>query len=143
MNSCSYQPVGRPAGTYSSFNFGLLPFIPAGQQFTVTITAPAPIVPLVEVRFGSNAPIQAVATSQTLVQTFTAPAGGAFASVTATSRDPNQVGNISVKLEGPPSISYDAFVIGSGIVTTSERPVSLLPPSRRLVPFTLQQPVQP
>jgi hypothetical protein len=143
MNSCSYQPVGRPAGAYSSFNFGLLPFIPSGQQFTVTITAPAPIVPLVEVKFGSNAPIQAIATGQTLVQTFTAPAGGAFASVTATSRDAGQFGNLSVKIEGPPSISYDAFVIGSGILTTSERPVSLLPPSRRLVPFTQQQPVRP
>jgi uncharacterized protein YjdB len=146
LNSCSYQPVGRPVGTYYSFNFGLLPFIPAGQQFTVTITAPAAFVPLVEVRFGSNAPIQAIQVipgAQTFVQTFTAPAGGAFASVTVTSVNPNQVGNVNVKLEGPPSISYDAFVVGSGILTTSERPESLLPPSRRLVPFTLQQPVRP
>ena len=142
MNQCSFQPQGRPAGTYYSFGFGLLPFIPAGQQVTLTITTPAPIVPLVELRFGTGVFVQQIGTGQSLVATYTAPAGGGFAAFTMSSRDANQNGNVSVKIDGPQSLSYDAFVFGSGILTSTDRPQALRPPDHRLVPFVVQQPIR-
>jgi uncharacterized protein YjdB len=126
LSQCGFQPTGRPAGTYSSMLFQLLPVIQAGERLTLTISAAAPMIPLVEVKFGSAAGVQAIATTQTLVQTFTAPVTG-FASFTISSRDANQSGNVSVKIEGPPSLAFDSFVFGSGV----------LPPSARVLPSSI------
>jgi len=121
LTACGFVPQNRPAGTYNSVSFPLLPSLQPGAQITVTVTAPAGIFPLVEVRFGSNAPVQAIATGTTLVQTFTAPATAGLSRVTVSTRDALQAGNVTVKLEGPPTIAFDAFVFGSGVLPSRSR----------------------
>jgi len=124
LNTCAFAPQGRPAGAYQSISIQLLPFFQPGERLTLTITTPAPIFGLVEVHFGTNPTIQAIATGTTLVQTFTAPTATTATNVTfvVSTRDANQFGNVSVKVEGPPAISFDAFVFGSGVLPMNDRP---------------------
>jgi hypothetical protein len=92
----------------------------------VTITAPAGVFPLVEARFIPAAATQAIGTTNSLVQSFTAPAQ-AYTSFVVSTRDANQTGNVTVKIEGPPSVAFDAFVFGSGVLGQPRR---ALPPAR-------------
>ena len=121
LNNCpGFVPLNRPAGTYNSLTFALLPVLAVGDRVTVTATAPGGIFPLVEVRFGTNAPVQAIGTSSTLVQQFTAPVAG-YTIVTVSTRDANQTGNVTVKIEGPPPVAFDSFVFGSGVLGSMGR----------------------
>ena len=126
LSACGFQPTGRPAGTYNSVGFFLLPVFQTGERLTVTITAPAGVFPLVEARFIPAAATQAIGTTNSLVQSFTAPAQ-AYTSFVVSTRDANQTGNVTVKIEGPPSVAFDAFVFGSGVLGQPRR---ALPPAR-------------
>jgi hypothetical protein len=126
LSGCSFQPQGRPAGGYNSMQFAILPVINPGDRVTVTVTAPSGVVPLVEVVFGTNPPVQAIGTTNTVSQVFTAPATAGYTRVTVSTRDAAQSGTVSVKLEGPPAISFDSFVFGSGAVGPVRAP---LPPA--------------
>ena len=121
LTACSFVPQNRPAGGYNSVNFALLPVLAAGDRITVTVTAPAGVFPLVEVRFGANAPVQAIGTTNSLVQQFTAPAVAGYTQVTVSTRDATQTGTVTVKIDGPPTIPFDAFVFGSGVVESTAR----------------------
>jgi uncharacterized protein YjdB len=127
LSACSFQPQGRPAGAYNSMQFAMLPVMNPGDRVTVTVTAPAGVVPLVEVVFGSNAPVQAIGTTNTVSQAFTAPATAGYTRVTVSTRDAAQSGTVTVKLEGPPAISFDSFVFGSGAVGPVRAPLSPAP----------------
>ena len=126
LSSCAFQPTGRPTGTYNSVQFYLLPQFNTNERLTVTITAPAGVFPLVEARFIPNTASQAIGTTNSLVQTFTAPAQAYTAFVVST-RDANQSGNVTVKIEGPPTISFDASVIDAARTTSNPAAV---PPAR-------------
>ena len=126
LSNCGFTPTGRPAGTYFSFAIGLLPVFQVGDRVTLTITAPAPIVPLVEFRFLPSPATQAIATTTTLIAQVTASVA-AYGSMVISTRDANQSGNISVKIEGPASLGVDPFVFGSGVMRASQRAVPLGP----------------
>ena len=126
LSACSFQPQGRPAGNYNSMQFAMLPVINGGDRVTVTVTAPAGVVPLVEVIFGANAPVQAIGTTNTVSQVFTAPATAGYTRVNVSTRDANLSGTVTVKLEGPPAVSFDSFVFGSGALGPVRAP---LPPA--------------
>jgi uncharacterized protein YjdB len=121
MNACGFTPAAQTGGPYFSFQFSLLPFIPGGQQVRIRITMPPPIVPVVDFKFSTAAGTQYVGTGQSLDQTIVAPAGGAFASFTVSSKTANQIGNFNIQIDGPPVSSIDPFVFGSGILTRPGR----------------------
>jgi len=121
LRSCSFSPQGRPAGVYNSMEFRLLPVFSPGDRLHVTVTAPAGVVPIVEVRFGVNAPVQAIATGTTLDQTFTAPSTAGHTIFIVSTRDPGQIGSVVVKIEGPPTIPFAPIVVGSGVVRVGEQ----------------------
>ena len=122
LSACNFQPTNRPAGTYNSVQFFLLPQFNANDRLTVTITAPAGVFPLVEARFMPNAATQAIGTTNSLVQAFTAPAQAYTAFVVST-RDASQAGSVTVKIEGPPTISFDASVLGAARAASDLRAV--------------------
>lgn len=134
LRSCGFQPQGRPAGTYYSLHFGMLPSFQPGDRLTVTVTAPSGIIPLVETTVGNNSPVQVTGTSSTLVATFTAPIPGTTQFAVST-RDAGLLANVTVKVEGPPSIPADAIAVGYLIsphagtpMVTSPRPHPLVRP---------------
>ena len=126
LTACQFQPQGRPVGSYNSVQFALLPVMNPGDRVTVTVTAPAGVFPLVEVIFGSNAPVQAIGATNTVSQAFTAPATAGYTRVNVSTRDATQTGTVTVKLEGPPTIPFDSFVFGAGAVGPVRTP---LPPA--------------
>jgi len=136
LRSCSFSPEGRPAGAYNSMEFRLLPVFQPGDRLHLTVTAPAGVVPLVEVRFGLNAPVQAIATGTTLDQTFTAPSSAGHTVFMVSTRDPGQSGSVTVKIEGPPPVPFAPIVISTGVLRGEERllkgsSVEQSPPSTR------------
>jgi hypothetical protein len=103
LNSCAFQPTGRPAGTYNSYTFSpMFPYLQAGERLTVTVTATG-FVPLIEVQPPSSASQQAIAASgsNTVSLTYVGPPGGTFAPVVVSSRDPGQTGSFVITIEGP------------------------------------------
>jgi hypothetical protein len=121
LTACSFVPQNRPAGAYNSVNLALLPVLAPGDRITITVTAPAGIFPLVEVRIGANAPVQAIGTTNSLAQQFTAPAVAGYTQVTVSTRDAAQTGTLTVKIEGPSTIGFDSFVFGSGVLESTAR----------------------
>ena len=105
LNTCGFQPTTRPAGTYSSFVFSMLPLLAENQRVTITVTASG-FTPLIEARIGSFPPITAVAPtgSNTAVQSFLGPAGTNAVAIFVSSVTAGQTGTFSVKVEGPPSV---------------------------------------
>jgi uncharacterized protein YjdB len=105
LNSCSFQPVTRPTGTYRSFSVSMVPAIATNERVTITVTASG-FTPLIEAHIGSFPPITAVAAtgSNTAVQSFVGPSGNNIVFFVVSSVDPGQTGTFSVKIEGPPSL---------------------------------------
>jgi uncharacterized protein YjdB len=105
LNSCGFQPTGRPAGTYNSFTFcPMFPYVQAGDRVDISVAANG-FTPLIQLEptAGASQQVIAAAGSNAVSLTFIGPPGGTFAPFVVTSRDPGQFGTFAITIDGPPA----------------------------------------